>query len=50
MVGVNPVVVLTELEKAISEEIKLPEFSPFGDGKAARRIVEIIRSKLEMLE
>ena len=50
VVGVNPVVVLTELEKAISEEIKLPEFSPFGDGKAARRIVEIIRSKLEMLE
>ena len=50
VVGVNPVVVLTELEKAISEEIKLPEFSPFGDGKAARRIVEITRSKLEMLE
>ncbi|RLI43851.1 UDP-N-acetylglucosamine 2-epimerase (non-hydrolyzing) [Candidatus Bathyarchaeota archaeon] len=50
VVGVNPVVVLTELEKAVSEEIKLPEFSPFGDGKAARRIVEITKSKLEMLE
>jgi len=50
VVGVNPVVVLTELEKTVSEEIKLPEFSPFGDGKAARRIVEIIKSKLEMLE
>lgn len=35
IVGVNLVVVLAELEKILSEEPKLPDQSPFGDGKAA---------------
>jgi UDP-N-acetylglucosamine 2-epimerase (non-hydrolysing) len=48
VVGINPVVVLAELEKFLSEEIKLPEYSPFGDGKAAIRIVDIVMSRLEM--
>jgi UDP-N-acetylglucosamine 2-epimerase (non-hydrolysing) len=39
--------VLAELEKILSENPKLPEQSPFGDGKAAIRIVEIIISRLE---
>jgi len=47
VVGINPVVVLTELEKILNESIKLPEQSPFGDGKAAMRIVDITLSKLE---
>ena len=47
VVGVNPVVVLAELEKLLSEEIKLPKESPFGDGKAAKRIVDVVESKLE---
>jgi UDP-N-acetylglucosamine 2-epimerase (non-hydrolysing) len=47
VVGTNPVVVLAELEKILSENPKLPEQSPFGDGKAAIRIVDIIMSRLE---
>jgi len=47
VVGVNPVVVLTELEKILSSEIRLPEYSPFGDGKASIRITDITLSRLE---
>ncbi|RLG83520.1 MAG: UDP-N-acetylglucosamine 2-epimerase (non-hydrolyzing) [Thermoprotei archaeon] len=47
VVGVNPVVVLTELEKILSSEVNLPNRSPFGDGRAAVRIVDITLSKLE---
>lgn len=47
VVGVNPVVVLAELEKILNNEIKLPEYSPFGDGKAASRIIDIVLSRLE---
>jgi UDP-N-acetylglucosamine 2-epimerase (non-hydrolysing) len=48
VVGTNPIVVLAELEKILGEEIKLPESSPFGDGKAAARIVSIVLSGLEL--
>jgi len=48
VVGTNPIVVLTELNKILNKEIKLPESSPFGDGKAATRIVNIVLSRLEM--
>ncbi|RLG81950.1 MAG: UDP-N-acetylglucosamine 2-epimerase (non-hydrolyzing) [Thermoprotei archaeon] len=48
IVGTNPVAVLAELEKILNEKIKLPEKSPFGDGKAAKRIVDIISSELEI--
>jgi len=44
---VNPVVVLAELEKILSEEPKLPDQSPFGDGKAGIRIVDIVLPRLE---
>jgi UDP-N-acetylglucosamine 2-epimerase (non-hydrolysing) len=47
IVGTNPVVVLAELEIILSENPKLPEQSPFGDGKAAIRIVDITMSRLE---
>jgi len=47
VVGTNPVVVLAELEKILSENPKLPEQSPFGDGKAAIRIIDITMSRLE---
>jgi len=47
VVGVNPVVVLAELEKILSEEPKLPDQSPFGNGKAGARIVDIVHSRLE---
>jgi len=47
VVGVNPVVVLAELEKIINNRMKLPEHSPFGDGKSASRIVDIVLSRLE---
>ena len=48
VVGINPVVVLAELEKLLGEEERLPEKSPFGDGKASKRIVDVIESKLEI--
>jgi UDP-N-acetylglucosamine 2-epimerase (non-hydrolysing) len=48
VVGINPIIVLAELEKFLNEGIRLPEYSPFGDGKAAIRIVDIVMSKLEM--
>jgi len=47
VVGINPVVVLAELEKVLNEEPKLPDQSPFGDGKAGARIVDIVLSRLE---
>ena len=46
VVGINPIVVLAELEKILSSEIVLPKYSPFGDGKAATRIVDITISRL----
>lgn len=46
VVGVSPIVVLTELERLLNEEVSLPDKSPFGDGKASERIVDIIRSRL----
>jgi len=47
VVGVNPVAVLAELEKVLSEEPKLPDRSPFGDGKAGARMVDAAPSRLE---
>jgi len=47
VVGINPVMVLAELEKILNESLKLPEQSPFGDGKATIRIVDIVSSRLE---
>ena len=38
----NPVIVLAELEKTLSTIPDLPNYSPFGDGKASRKIVNII--------
>ncbi|MGB9826889.1 MAG: non-hydrolyzing UDP-N-acetylglucosamine 2-epimerase [Thermosphaera sp.] len=46
VVSVNPVVVLAELEKVLSEEVKLPDKSPFGNGQATKRIVDVILNKL----
>lgn len=47
VVGVNPVTVLAELERLLSSQSNLPEKSPFGDGKASQRIVDVIEQKLE---
>lgn len=47
VVGTNPVVVLAELEKMLTTQLGLPDSSPFGDGKAAQRIVEAIIQRLE---
>jgi len=45
--GTNPVVVLAELERVLHEEVKLPEQSPFGDGRAATRVVDVVVPRLE---
>ncbi|ABU81805.1 UDP-N-acetylglucosamine 2-epimerase [Ignicoccus hospitalis KIN4/I] len=42
VVGTNPVVVLATLERALNEGAPLPEASPFGDGKAGKRIVDVL--------
>lgn len=49
VVGVNPTVVLAELEKVLNAKIKLPEKSPFGDGQASKRIINIVKTKIENL-
>jgi len=46
IVGLNPNVVLAELERIISSQPELPTESPFGDGKASERIVGIIEKEL----
>ncbi|MGC9106948.1 MAG: non-hydrolyzing UDP-N-acetylglucosamine 2-epimerase [Infirmifilum sp.] len=46
VVGTNPVVVLAELERVLSGGVELPDASPFGDGRAAEKIVSIVKSKL----
>jgi len=47
VVGVNPVIVLAELEKTLNSGVELPGVSPFGDGRAAVRSVESVLSRLE---
>jgi UDP-N-acetylglucosamine 2-epimerase (non-hydrolysing) len=42
VVGTNPVVVLSTLERLLADEPPLPDKSPFGDGKAAKRIVDVL--------
>lgn len=46
-VGANPVVVLAELKKTLSSGVELPKVSPFGDGRAAVRMVDSVFSRLE---
>jgi UDP-N-acetylglucosamine 2-epimerase (non-hydrolysing) len=38
--------VLAELERLLGSGVRLPERSPFGDGRAAVRIVDIVASRL----
>lgn len=46
VVGVNPVAVLAELRRVLESPPNLPDRSPFGDGKAAQRIVDIVLNKM----
>ncbi|MEM4488854.1 MAG: UDP-N-acetylglucosamine 2-epimerase (non-hydrolyzing) [Desulfurococcaceae archaeon] len=46
IVGLNPSVVLAELEKVLSHPPELPSESPFGDGKAAERIVDAVEKEV----
>ncbi|MEB3755342.1 MAG: UDP-N-acetylglucosamine 2-epimerase (non-hydrolyzing) [Desulfurococcales archaeon] len=46
VVGVNPLIVISTLKEILEKYPALPDISPFGDGKAASRIVGIIYSKI----
>ncbi|MEM1546827.1 MAG: UDP-N-acetylglucosamine 2-epimerase (non-hydrolyzing) [Candidatus Methanomethylicia archaeon] len=46
VVGTNPIVVLVEMRKVLNEPPKLPYSSPFGDGKAYERVVNIVKENL----
>jgi len=46
VVGTNPIVVLAELEKVLNTRPKFPNKSPFGDGKATKRIIDIVESSV----
>jgi UDP-N-acetylglucosamine 2-epimerase (non-hydrolysing) len=46
VVGTNPPTVLAELQKITTQSPQLPDQSPFGDGKASVRIVDIVSQKL----
>jgi UDP-N-acetylglucosamine 2-epimerase (non-hydrolysing) len=48
IVDVNPIIALTEFERVLSEPQSLPKQSPFGDGKASQRIIDIALSELEI--
>jgi UDP-N-acetylglucosamine 2-epimerase (non-hydrolysing) len=43
VVGTDKNVILSEMHRAVASEIKLPSVSPFGDGTAAEKTVEIIK-------
>ncbi|MEM2463760.1 MAG: UDP-N-acetylglucosamine 2-epimerase (non-hydrolyzing) [Candidatus Bathyarchaeia archaeon] len=46
VVGVNKENILKAIERTLNSPKKLPEKSPYGDGNAAQRIVEIIESEI----
>ena len=46
VVGVEKEGVLTAMENALKMRGKLPETSPYGDGKAAKKIVEILMKEV----
>jgi UDP-N-acetylglucosamine 2-epimerase (non-hydrolysing) len=46
VVGTDKNNILAELNQAVAKEEKLPSVSPFGDGKAAQKIVDIIKKDL----
>ncbi|MEM4176474.1 MAG: UDP-N-acetylglucosamine 2-epimerase (non-hydrolyzing) [Nitrososphaeria archaeon] len=46
VVGISPKAVLSELENLLNNRVNLPTSSPFGDGKASERIIDIILSNL----
>jgi UDP-N-acetylglucosamine 2-epimerase (non-hydrolysing) len=43
VVGINKINILTAINEAINKKEKMPSASPFGDGTAAIKIVEIIK-------
>jgi UDP-N-acetylglucosamine 2-epimerase (non-hydrolysing) len=45
VVGVEKHNVLTMMEKTLTERRELPKISPYGDGTAAQKIVEILMEK-----
>jgi UDP-N-acetylglucosamine 2-epimerase len=47
--GVEGESVLRSLEEALDEKKQLPKTSPFGDGKAAEKIVDILETYRESL-
>ncbi|MEM4713008.1 MAG: UDP-N-acetylglucosamine 2-epimerase (non-hydrolyzing) [Candidatus Bathyarchaeia archaeon] len=48
VVGLNPSVVLTELEKTLNSKMRLPNVSPFGDGNAAQRVIDVTIKNLDL--
>ncbi len=46
IVGLNPNVILAESERLIASYPSLPDKSPFGDGKAAKKIIDLIEKDL----
>jgi len=46
IVGTRKENIVLAMEKALNNEKKLPNYSPFGDGKAAKEIVKIIKREL----
>jgi len=47
VVSINHLVILEELKRILENPPRLPSKSPFGDGKAAVRILRIMKSKLQ---
>ncbi len=48
IVGTNKGSIIAALNRALSQRPKMPKSSPYGDGNASRKIVEIIQSEMNL--
>ena len=46
VVGTNANAILAAIEETLRKDVNLPTVSPFGEGRAAEKIVEIIKKSL----
>jgi len=48
IIGTEKMKILKEVEKTLNSDLELPSTSPFGDGKASKRIVDILVKELNL--
>ena len=48
VVGVKKEKILSAMERALSERVELPRFSPYGDGNAGKKISKIVMEEVSI--